>query len=358
MSRLSELLHQLKDREVNGYFTSSVSNITYLTGFTGDSSRLFVSPKRCVLMTDARYVEQARMECPSEVEVFQWIDNKRYAIETYRHIMNVADVRKMGIEATVLSHAEYETLKNSLVKTVLVSIDGTVEKLRQEKDMHEIENLRKACLISDKALEQTIPFIREGVTELELTARLEFNLKTNGAENLSFDSLIISGARTSLLHGKPSQKKLEYGDLVLLDFGALYQGYHADISRTFILGKPSEQQKEIYHIIEKAQMEGVKSLTPDISSHTTDRAVRSFIPEKYIAFYYPGLGHGVGLELHEEPFLGQNYNEYMLKKNMTITIEPGIYIPGWGGIRIEDTVLITEHGPESLTRFPRELTVL
>jgi Xaa-Pro aminopeptidase len=357
MKRILLFIKALKEKKMDGYFTSSVSNITYLTGFTGDSSRLFVSPDRCVLMTDGRYTEQARNECPTEVEVFKWIEDKRYAMETYQSIMNVPAVKTLGIEGDVLTVSEFDTVKRSLTNTQLVPIDGIVEKLRQQKDSYEIDCLRTAGAISDKALELTVPFIREGITELELATRLEYNLKTNGAENLSFDTLIISGARSSLLHGKPSDKKLERGDLVLFDFGAMYKGYHADISRTFILGKASAQQKEVYYVIQMAQEEAVKSLKAGISSLIPDKTVRSIIPEKYIGYYYPGLGHGVGLQIHEQPFLRQG-SDGALEKNMTLTIEPGIYIPGWGGIRIEDSVVITDNGAESFNHFPRELQEL
>lgn len=358
MSRITACLNELKDKGVDGFFTSSVSNITYLTGFSGDSSRLFVSPSRCVLMTDGRYTEQALKECVPGVEVFKWIDNKRYAQDTYRSIMNIAEVQKLGMEETILTHAEYNTLRNSLAHAAFVPVDGMVEKLRQQKDEQEVEYLRTACAISDKALEQTIPFIKVGITELELAARLEFNLKTNGAENLSFDTLLLSGPRTSLLHGKPGEKKLELGDLVLFDFGALYKGYHADISRTFVLGKANDQQKEVYDIIQKAQRKAVNELKANVSSQAISQLVVYAIPEKYISYYYPGLGHGVGLQIHEEPFLGQTYADRPVLENTTLTIEPGIYIPGWGGIRIEDTVLVTEHGQESLSDFTRDLMEL
>jgi len=357
MNRIIALIEDLKKNEVDGFFTSSVSNITYLTGFTGDSSRLFVSGDRCVLMTDGRYTEQAAKECFSGVDIFKWVENKRYAIETYRHIMGTRDIKGLGIETNILTVAEYETLKSSVPNAMLKPICGIVEKQRQQKDSDEIECLRTAGAISDKALELTIPYIKEGITELELAAHLEFNLKASGAENLSFDTLIISGTRSSLLHGKPSNKKLEKGELVLFDFGALYKGYHADISRTFVLGKASEQQKEVYGIIQQAQKNAVNSLKPGISSQVADKEVRRVIPEKYIEFYYPGLGHGVGLQIHEEPFLGQAHDNQILK-NMTITIEPGIYIPGWGGIRIEDSVVITDNGAMSMNSFPRELREL
>jgi Xaa-Pro aminopeptidase len=308
-------------------------------------------------MTDGRYTEQAAKECYPGVEVFKWIDNKRYAVETYQYIMDVSGIKKIGYEENIISVAEFETVKKSLGEPLLIACSGIVETLRQQKSEDEITNLRTASEISDRALELTIPYIKPGVSELELAARLEFFLKSNGADNLSFDTLIISGARTSLLHGKPSNKPIEPGDLILFDFGALYKGYHADISRTLALGKATSEQKEVHGIIRKAQADAVASLKPGISCKVPDNAVREVIPEKYINHYYPGLGHGVGLQIHEEPFLGQAY-DYTLAQNMTITIEPGIYIPGWGGIRIEDSVVIRETGAESLNHFPRDLMEL
>jgi Xaa-Pro aminopeptidase len=357
MNRISKLLQVLKEKQVEGFFTSSVANITYLTGFTGDSSRLIITPDRCVLMTDGRYTEQAKQECPEEVEIFKWLNNKRYANETYFHIIDISGIKSLGFEGNLLSYTEYETLNKGLEHVDFINIEGVVESIRQQKDPEEIEKLSIACDISDRALELTLPYIREGITELELTARLEFNMKTNGAENLSFETLVISGTRTSLLHGKPSDKKINRGELVLLDFGALYKGYHADISRTFIMGQANEKQKEIYTYIQQAEMKAIMTLKPGISAQIPDQKVRSIIPDKYLDYYYPGLGHGVGIQIHEEPFLGHT-SENILEQNMTLTIEPGIYIPGWGGIRIEDTVVIQEQSARCLSRFPRDLIIL
>jgi Xaa-Pro aminopeptidase len=344
----------MREKELDGFFTSSVANITYLTGFTGDSSRLLVSKKKTILITDGRYTEQARSECPESIEVVKWIDNKRYARDTYKPLIEKCNIRNLALESKVLTYSEYETLRQSLGNTILWPMDGLIEKLRTLKDAQEIEYLRTACEISDRALELTLPYIKQGITELELTAQLEYQLKMNGAENLSFDSLILSGARTSLLHGKPSSKRLESGDLVLFDFGALYKGYHADISRTFVLGKASEKQKEVYSIIQQAQRKAVESLRAGVTAKTPDAVVRSVIPEHYLEYYYPGLGHGVGLEIHETPFLGKD-TPGELDMNTAITIEPGIYIPSWGGIRIEDTVVVRQDNADSLSKFPREL---
>ncbi len=357
MNKLHEFRKLLIENNLEGFFTTSISNITYLTGFKGDSSRLLISQNRAILITDGRYTEQAENECSGDVEVFKWIDNIRYASETYSHLLKELQIKTIGIEGNALTVAEFETLQKSALNIVITNTPGLTEKLRAKKTTEEVEYLRKACRISDLALEKTLPFIKEGITELELAAQLEYQLKMNGAENLSFDTMVLSGAKTSLLHGKPGNKKLANGDFVLFDFGALYGGYHADISRTFMLGSPSAQQKEMYQAIYDAQIAAVSALKSGITSRELDALVRSILPAKYHEYYYPGLGHGVGLEIHETPFLGRDY-EATLEVNNVITIEPGIYIPEFGGLRIEDTVWVQNDKSEPLTQFPKELMIL
>jgi Xaa-Pro aminopeptidase len=257
----------------------------------------------------------------------------------------------------MVSFSSYINLKSGLNKFELIPTSGLVEQLRLIKSDEEIELLKKASEISDKALEATIPCIKPGITEIELLAQLEYNIKTNGADALSFDTMVLSGAKTSLLHGKADHKTIVKGDFILFDFGALYKGYHADISRTFVLGTPNEQQKEMYEIIQRAQENACKSIKPNISGNIPDSEVRNVIPEKYIKYYYPGLGHGVGLQIHEDPFI-KNTSDFIFKENMTLTIEPGIYIPNFGGLRIEDTIVVTKTGCESLNKFPRDLICL
>ncbi len=357
MKRINQLLDHLKSREVDGMLISSVPNVTYLCDFTGDSSILIVSKNRCMLLTDGRYTEQAQQECPEEIEIFKWLNNKRFGIETYQYVMGVLNIKKLAFEGQVMTFASYETLRKGLLNTELVNMEGCIEKIRQVKDAAEIEYLKTACQISVRALEIILPLIKEGVTEKELAARLDYHLRDQGADAISFDTIVLTGARTSLLHGKPENHAIEKGDFVLFDFGALYKGYHADISRAFVVGKPDPEQKELYDIIQQAQQAGVMALMPGVSGRRPDEMVRKHIPEKYSSHYYPGLGHGVGLQIHEEPFIGQA-SEATLENGMVLTVEPGIYIPGWGGIRIEDTVWINGDAASILTDFPRDLLVL
>jgi Xaa-Pro aminopeptidase len=357
MKRINQLLELLNEKEIDGFLVASVPGVTYLSGFTGDSSLIVITENRVVLLTDERYTEQAQQECHREIEILNWIDNKRYGIETYSHIVKTFGIKRLGFEEDIISFSTYKMLKDGLPDTELVATKGLVDRIRIIKDDEEICFLREACKISDRALELTLPFIKRGITEMVLTARLEYNIKTNGADSLSFESIVLSGAKTSLLHGKPGRKALQDGDFVLFDFGALYKGYHADISRTFILGKADNKQKELYDIIQKAEMEAILSLKPGVSARVPDQKVRVTIPEKYIPYYYPRMGHGVGLQIHESPFIDQT-SDFTIEKNMTLTVEPGIYIPGWGGLRIEDTVLVNEDSCETLTNFSREMTIL
>lgn len=357
MKRIKKLLQIMKEKEVDGFLVSSESNVTYLSGFTGDSSYLVVSSKGCAFFTDGRYTEQAENQCHKEIEVIKWLENKRNGVKSYSHAVKAFGIKRLAFEGAQMPYSTYESLNNGLDGVELVPLSGIIEEIRMIKDKEEIEALKIACQISDKALELTVPYIKPGVTEMELVARLEYNLKSNGAEGLSFDTMVLSGTKTSLLHGHPDSKKLENGDFILFDFGALYKGYHADISRTFVLGNVNDKQKELYEIIQRAEMEGIKSLKAGISGQVPDQKVREFIPEEYIPYYYPGLGHGVGLQVHESPNLSHD-SKSQLEKNVVLTVEPGIYIPGWGGLRIEDTVLVTEDSYEILNEFPRDLTIL
>ncbi len=354
MDRIQTLLQKLDKSQVDAIFINSEPNITYLTGFTGDSSRLIVSQNAVVLITDGRYTEQAENECSNDIRIFKWIKDKRYSAETYEFLIKELNIQTLGFEGNKLTYSEFRELQNSIIPMNPVPLFGLVENLRIIKDEIEVEYLRTACEISDRALHDTIKEIGIGKTESEIAGILEFNLRKNGSEGLSFDTLLLSGTRTSILHGKPGNNKVQSGDFLLFDFGALYKGYHADMSRTFIVGKADAKKRELYSIIYSAQMDSVESIHNGTEGKKADEAVRRRIPDKFIGNYYPGLGHGVGLEIHESPFLN-NTSDFIFKSGMTVTIEPGIYIPGEGGLRIEDTVVVQDGGVEILTKFPREM---
>jgi Xaa-Pro aminopeptidase len=356
MKRINTLIQKLSQLNIDTFLITSVENVTYLSGFRGDSSHLVISANGCFLITDGRYTEQAQLECHKEIQIINWIDI-RYGTATYQYIFESLKADVIGFETNYLSYADYDKLSKGLKNIQLKPVSSIVEEIRQIKDKDEVGFLEKACRISDKALEETVPLIKPGISEMEITAELEYQIKTNGAEDISFQTIVLSGNKTSLLHGRPNNQKVKAGDLLLFDFGALYNGYHADISRTFVIGKANTEQKKVYNIIHSAQHDAVQCLKDGIEGVLPDKIVRRNIPDEYLQYYYPGLGHGVGLQIHEQPFIKEKV-DFIFKSGMVITIEPGVYIPGWGGIRIEDTIVITSSGFKSLTGFERSLIEL
>jgi len=357
-SRIEKLFNG--KNEGTAYLISNESNVKYMSGFTGEASYLILSDMGHAFMTDGRYDEQARQECP-DFEVSKWHNPSRPDPETIIHYLKKFEVKALKFNEHSITFSQYTKLSNAIkdhnLTVDLIPMSGEVEALRAVKETEELDNLRKACQIADKALESLLPYIKVGVSELELVGQLEYFLKKYGAENISFDTIILSGVKTALPHGKPSAKLLESGDFLQVDFGALYKGYHSDMSRTFIIGELDDKKKLIYDMMLEATLAGTKALKDDIPASEPDDAVRQIITDEFIKYYYPGLGHGVGLDVHETPFMSQTSTARIQKGNV-VTIEPGVYIPGYGGMRIEDTILVTEDGFEVLTHFPRALQVL
>ncbi len=354
MERIYKTLRKISESNCDCMLVTKPENVSYLSNFTGDSSHLFMAKNRFVLLTDGRYLEQARQECFKDIEIMDWIDRKRYDPLSYQYLIDQSGVHSVAFESNSLSYDDFTKLDKGLTGVSLIPIQGLIETLRTVKDEMEVGFLREACKISDKALQNILPDIKPGLSERELTARLEYELRIEGADDISFTTIVLSGKKTSLLHGHPGDKELQNGEFLLFDFGALFRGYHSDISRTFVIGKASRKQKYLFSIIEEAQRRAVECIQDGVDGDLPDRIVRQHIPEELIKYYYPGMGHGVGLEIHEEPFIRQDAC-FTFRNGMVLTVEPGIYIPEWGGLRIEDTLLVTVDGTELLTRFPREL---
>lgn len=359
--RIMKLFREVALKENEAMLISNESNVKYISGYTGEAAYLIVSNKGHVFMTDGRYDEQARNECGDSFKVTKWHNPTRPDPETILFYLKEFGIEKLYFNENSVTYKQYSMLKKCFehhkLAIELVPISGMVEKLRAIKDESEIKNIKIACSIADKALESLISHIKIGVTELELVGQLEYYMKKYGAENISFDTIIVSGKKTALPHGKPADKPLEKGDFLQIDFGALYKGYHSDMSRTFIIGEADEKQKALYEMMLKATLGGTEALKGNISAKVPDDAVRKIISDEFIEYYYPGLGHGVGLDIHEGPFMSETSTATVETSNV-LTIEPGVYVPGWGGMRIEDTILVTEDGYEVLSKFPRHLQVL
>ncbi len=351
------LLNILDSQGLDGIYITKESNVKYISGYPDELAYAVICPKGNFLITDTRFVEMAEKACP-DFEIVNWHMFDRSIPKALEDICMRTGIKRLGFEECFTTYDKYAELNKRLNFRGIefVPVQNMIEELRYTKSEEEVKNTRIACEIADKALEELVPYIKPGVTERELCARLEFSMKMHGAQDIGFETILISGAKTSLLHGKPDDKKIEKGDFVLVDYGAKYNGYISDTTRTFVVGEPSKKQLEIYNLVKEGQRTGLQFMGPGVHATKPDEEIRKKV-FKYEEYYYAGIGHGVGLDLHEEPFLG-NYGTKTMQPGCVITMEPGIYIPGWGGVRIEDTVLITENGTEILTHFPKDLMIL
>jgi Xaa-Pro aminopeptidase len=268
-------------------------------------------------------------------------------------------LNRIGFEATSLTFSFYQFLLERLANQVeLISLERELKNLRALKDAQELALIRTAIDISSKAFLHILGILKEGVQEREIALEMEFFMKHNGAEALGFDIIVASGRRSALPHGKASHKSIEKGDLILIDFGSGFQGYHSDQTRTVVCGQSSSEQKKIYQIVKEAQEKAMEEVRPDIPLHEVDAAARDHIRNQgYGEYFGHGTGHGIGLVVHEDPFVNSENKEFA-QEGMIFTIEPGIYLPNWGGVRIEDMIRVTSHGAEILTYLPKELSVI
>ncbi len=329
-------------------------NMRHISGFRGGEGILYISRTQRVLITDCRYTEQASEE--SDFEVVE--ENRTHTREEILRACvkkDSCDHFRMGYEDQALLCSQFHKLEQALAVDTWVPVEGRVDVRRQIKTKEELAYLEIAEAIGDQALAAILPKIRSGMTELALAAELEYEMKLAGAEGLSFSTIIASGLNSSMPHAIPGEKKLEVGDFITMDFGCLFKGYCSDMTRTVVLGKASPKQREIYQTVLEAQLAALAALRPGIPGKAVDQVARDYIANAgYGDYFGHGLGHSVGLFIHENPRLSPA-EETILRPGMIETVEPGIYIPGFGGVRIEDMVVITEDGYRNLAHSPKEL---
>ncbi|OLN23333.1 Xaa-Pro dipeptidase [Domibacillus antri] len=353
MSLLEKLRVQLADNAVDGLFIMSPYNRRYVTGFTGTAGAVLVTQNDAVFLTDFRYTEQAEKQASG----FTIVQHTKPLLQEAMEQAKTLGVQTLGFEKEHVSYQEYELL-NKYFTGHLKPVAGIVENLRLIKTESEIKILKEACNIADAAFKHILDFLKPGTREIDVSNELEFFMRKCGAASSSFDIIVASGARSALPHGVASDKKIESGDFVTLDFGALYKGYASDITRTVAVGEPSEQLKEIFEIVLEAQMAGVEQIKPGMTGKEADAVTRDIITSKgYGGAFGHSTGHGLGLEVHESPTLSIR-NDKPLEAGMVVTVEPGIYLPGIGGVRIEDDILLTDGGNERLTHSTKELIIL
>ncbi|GAA0115927.1 M24 family metallopeptidase [Clostridium senegalense] len=348
--RLETLRKTMSENGLDGVLLQGDINRNYMSGFKGDESYSIITKDRAIFITDFRFTEQANQQ----VENYEIHEYQR-PFETFLDKMvKELNIKKLGFEENVLTFDLYESYKNA-VNCELIPLNGMVEKLRLIKSKDEIEAIKKAQQIADSAFEHMLEFIKPGMTEKEIGLELEFYMRKLGASGLSFPSIVASGVRSSLPHGTATEKVVERGDFLTLDFGAVYDGYCSDMTRTIVIGEPNDKMKEIYNIVLNAQEAALKAVKPGMSCFDLDKIARDIIKDAgYGEYFGHGLGHGVGRLIHEAPMVSFRSNE-VLEPGMVITDEPGIYIPNFGGVRIEDLILVTEDGCEVLSKSPKNL---
>ncbi len=345
--RIERLRAFLSENAYDAVLISKKENCRYYSGFTGSSAQLLVTPAHAWLLTDFRYLEQAAEQAP-DFTVLRVSGAFFSVVAAALNETHPGKTLTLAFEGDFLVHDNFTALQKELLQHRLQSC--SLEALRMEKDAGELNLLQKSMEISQQAFAKIMPLIKPGVSESFIALELEFAMRRLGAEGKAFDFIVASGTRSALPHGVASDKLLAAGDFVTLDFGAVYQGYHSDMTRTLCLGPASEKQREIYALVLKAQEAGCRAVRPGSSGKEVDAVARQIINSAgYGEYFGHGLGHGLGLMIHEEPRLSP-LGERILKPGMPVTVEPGIYLPGWGGVRIEDTVVVSADGCINLTQ--------
>lgn len=351
-SKVINFRKKIIDSGLDAVIVYKPENRRYLSGFTGTAGYVVLTRDRNIFITDFRYVNQASEQC-KDFEIIRHTNER-----TLYDILNELEVKTLGFEEEFVTFSQYEEFNEKLNNIELVPLKGVINKLRTIKTEDEIENIRKAANIADMAFEHICSLLKPGVTEWEISLELESFMKKQGASGTSFESIVASGKRSSLPHGVASQKVIENGDFVTLDFGCIYNGYCSDMTRTVVIGKATSKQKEIYEIVLKAQEAALESIRAGITGFEVDKIARDIITDRgYGEYFGHGLGHGVGLEVHEAPRLSP-VGKDTLEENMVVTDEPGIYIPDFGGVRIEDLVVVKKDGYEILSKSPKHLIEL
>lgn len=355
-NRIQKLRDTIIENGIEGIIIGKRENRFYMSGFSGSEGVAVITSDKAILITDSRYTLQAKDQA-KDYEVLL-IKNGLSPFETAILILESLRVKNVGIESHAITLKAYDDIKRKFPNIDFIKTGGLVEKIRIVKDSQEINTIRAAQKITDTAFSHILELIKPGVSEKDLAIELEYCMKKNGAQETAFDTIFASGPRSSLPHGAPTDRKLKIGDLITIDFGARYNFYCSDMTRTVLLGKPSEKQLLIYNTVLEAQETAINFIKPGCLGKDVDKIARDIIRQKGFGdFFGHGLGHGVGVEIHEEPRLSPTGNIKLLP-GMVITVEPGIYIEDFGGVRIEDMVVVTESGCENLTKSKKELICL
>jgi len=353
ISLYEKLALWMKEKGLDALLVSKRTNIKYFSGFGGSAGVLVITATQRKIFVDFRYVEQATQTAPD----FEVVRCKMNPVDAAAEFLQQQAFHKIGFENADMTVADFSRLteKISPERWGPVQLDD----FRMVKTEVEIAKISKAAAIGDSAFASILPLIRPGVTEQTLVAALEYEMRVRGSERTAFETIVASGPRSALPHGLASGKPLESGDFVVIDFGAVFEGYHSDMTRTVCVGTASPRHREIYDIVLSAQLAGLAAIHSGALCREVDKTARDMIESAGFGPYFGhGLGHCVGLAIHENPRLAVSAGDSILKSSMVVTVEPGIYLPGWGGVRIEDLVVVTDSGCRIINQTPKELLEL
>jgi Xaa-Pro aminopeptidase len=352
--RVARLRALLAQTEAEALIVTNPVNRRYLTGFTGSSGVVLITSEQASLITDFRYKVQA----PEQAKGFEIVEHGQNMNAMIAELLGKRKVSTLLFEENDVTFATYAAMEKAWSSVKLLPSQGIVEKLRIIKDESELAVMQDAADLADRAFQHILSYIKPGVTEASIALELEVFMRSQGATSSSFDTIVASGERSALPHGVASSKIIGNNEFVKLDYGAYYNGYCSDITRTVVVGKPTDKHHEIYEIVKEAQQFALDNLGPGMTGKQGDALTRDIITRYgYGEYFGHGTGHGLGMEIHEAPRLSIS-GDVVLAPGMTVTVEPGIYLPGFGGVRIEDDVVITDSGIRVLTRSPKQLIVL
>ncbi len=356
MNASLEILASMLPEGADAALIVSETNRRYFTGFASDAGYLLVTRHQSFLLVDSRYTEAAQRAVPdSEVIEFRKLS------ETLKELLSRMEIQCVALEGSGFTLNEAHRIEAMLgdVETLKTSaLDEAIGKLRIIKTTAEVEKIMRAQRITEQALTELLPMVKEGVMEKDLALELEYKIRKLGADDISFDLITIAGKNTSMPHGVPGMYRIRKGDFITFDVGALYDGYHSDMTRTYAFGEVSEKQKRVYRTVMEAQQIGLDAVRSGVRAGEVDDAARSYIDQAgFSGCFGHSTGHGVGLDIHELPMVAAG-NETVLQSGMVLTVEPGIYLKGEFGVRIEDTVIVTTDGMINLCTLPKELIVL
>jgi Xaa-Pro aminopeptidase len=351
--RREKLLPALKPARTNAFLITALPNVRYLTGFTGSNAALLLTGERALLFTDPRYRTQASRESDCEIRIAKGPLSQEIAVAVRR-----LGVKSVAFERNRIGFEEHQALTEALAGVRLRPLTGAVEALRMVKSSDEIAAIRNSVRLNSQALDQALSHFKPSMTEVDLAAEIEYRMRRLGADGTAFDTIVASGERTALPHAHPVARRIQGDQLLLIDMGANVAGYASDMTRTFGLGKLDAKIRRMYSAVLESQLAAVAAVKPGITCAQVDRAARSVLRGYgFEKLFVHSTGHGLGLEIHERPRVGRK-EATKLEPGMAITIEPGVYQEGIGGIRIEDTVVVTTHGCEILTPTSKDLALL